>query len=118
MSKRITAAERRAYETATERADGQCEGCGRYGELNRHHRRFRRRGGKTTPENHLLLCGMGNASGCHGKAHSADPPEGWAISQYDKRPDDQIPVRTVYGLVVLTKDGRRVLVGDPENTLF
>ena len=101
----MNAADRRAYQTATDRADGRCEGCGLPAPLERHHRRFRSRGGKTTPENLILLCGWGNHTGCHGRAHSADPPEGWAISQYDKRPDHEIPVQTVWGLVTFTQDG-------------
>lgn len=114
----ITAAERRAYSDATDRADGKCEGCGEYRPLERHHRRFRGRGGKTTVENLILLCGRGNTGGCHGDAHGANPPEGWAISQYDKRPDHEVFARTHEGLVAFTRDGRRVLVGDPENTQF
>ena len=107
----MLAADRRAYQAATERADGVCEGCGRLAPLERHHRRFRSRGGKTTPENLLLLCGMGNTSGCHGKAHSAEPPAGWAISQYDKRPDHEIPADTFEGLAWLLKDGTRFIIG-------
>lgn len=64
----------------------------------------------------MLLCGWGNHTGCHGEAHSADPPEGWAVSQFDRRPDHEIPRQTFEGLAVLTQDGQRVLVGDLEKT--
>lgn len=106
----MKAAERRAYQVATDRADGKCEGCGEYAPLNRHHRRFRGRGGKTTVENLALLCGMGNTGGCHGRAHGVDPPAGWAISQYERLTDDLIPFKAFDGLSWLTTDGRRVLI--------
>lgn len=114
----MRAAERRAYETATERADGRCEGCGEYAPLNRHHRRFRSRGGKTITENIAMLCGMGNASGCHGRAHGPNPPAGWAISRYEEKPDHLVPFESFDGPVWLTKDGRRVPVDDPAETPF
>ncbi len=50
-----------------------------------HHRKYRSRGGDHSPANLAHLCGGasglagGNHSGCHGLAHSADPPEGWSI---------------------------------------
>lgn len=106
----MKAAERRAYQVATDRADGKCEGCGKYAPLERHHRRFRSRGGKTTVENVVLLCGWGNHTGCHGRAHSANPPRGWAISQYDRHEDALIPFESFDGLVRLTEDGGRVLI--------
>ncbi|WP_306461819.1 HNH endonuclease [Microbacterium sp. ZXX196] len=90
------------------RADGKCEGCGRTAPLELHHRRFRSRGGKHTVSNLVALCGWGNHTGCHGRAHSADPPAGWAISQYEKRTDEQVPFEANGVLVRLTTDGRRV----------
>ncbi|WP_300345186.1 HNH endonuclease signature motif containing protein [Nesterenkonia sp.] len=108
----MTAIPKRFRVAVEERADGKCEGCGRIAPLELHHRRFRSRGGKHTVSNLVALCGWGNHTGCHGKAHSADPPEGWAISQYGKYDDELVPFQAVEGLVWLTADGRRVLVGD------
>ena len=45
-----------------------CAWCGRNRPLNQHHIVFRSRGGSKGPT--ITLCGMGNAGGCHGKAHS------------------------------------------------
>lgn len=52
-----------------------CCACGRAWPLNRHHVVPRSkgelwRGGKKVPKPTAVLCGSGNASGCHGKAHS------------------------------------------------
>ena len=55
--------------------DGRCSWCGRPGATNRHHI-VRRGAGKLVVGGHeirkptVLLCGSGNASGCHGKAHA------------------------------------------------
>jgi len=63
-----------------ERAGGKCEGCGRYRDVELHHRQYKSRGGKGTVENALALCGWGNHTGCHGIAHSADGEwRGWSI---------------------------------------
>lgn len=55
--------------------DRRCVVCGRAWPLNRHHVVPRSkgelwRGGRRVPKPTALLCGCGNASGCHGKAHS------------------------------------------------
>jgi hypothetical protein len=55
------------------RADGRCEWCGR--KVDRpelHHRLFRSRGGGHGPENLVALCGWGNTTGCHGRAHTQE----------------------------------------------
>lgn len=55
-----------------ERARGRCEWCGKYARLEIHHRLYRSRGGLGNIENAVALCGWGNHTGCHGRAHS-DP---------------------------------------------
>lgn len=52
-----------------------CCACGRAWPLNRHHVVPRSKGelwreGRRLPKPTVVLCGSGNASGCHGKAHS------------------------------------------------
>lgn len=52
-----------------------CAICGRPWPLNRHHMVPRSAGelyenGVRRPKPTIVLCGSGNASGCHGKAHS------------------------------------------------
>lgn len=66
-----------------ERSGGTCEGCGGAPATEVHHRKFRSRGGLHNLGNLLHLCGWGNHTGCHGRAHSADPPEGWAVHSWD-----------------------------------
>lgn len=69
MAGDITTATRRIVNA---RAQGRCEWCGRReSALQLHHRLFRSRGGSHGPENLLALCGSGNHSGCHGRAHGA-----------------------------------------------
>lgn len=60
------------------RANGRCEWCGRWTQgLNLHHRLFRSRrirldgGSIHDGDNLVALCGSGNHTGCHGKAHGA-----------------------------------------------
>lgn len=53
----------------------RCAICGRSWPLNRHHMVPRSAGelfvdGRKRPKPTIVLCGSGNASGCHGKAHS------------------------------------------------
>ena len=62
------------------RAGGLCEGCHRRDDLQLHHRLYKSRGGKGTVANGIALCGLGNASGCHGKAHTGAGEElGWSL---------------------------------------
>jgi hypothetical protein len=65
------------------RSGGFCEGCGQREATEYHHRKFKSRGGMGAVANGLHLCGWGNHTGCHGKAHSADPPTGWALKSWD-----------------------------------
>ncbi|OOB90335.1 HNH endonuclease [Rathayibacter sp. VKM Ac-2630] len=91
------------------RSGGMCEGCGLHRATEKHHRKFRSRGGEDTVENLLDLCGSGNHSGCHGAAHGARPaPErceaiGWEV-RTDEDPLD-VPVPYRGRLVHLTADG-------------
>lgn len=43
-----------------------------------HHRKYRSRGGKNTKANLVHLCLW-----CHSLAHSAEPPQGWAVHSWD-----------------------------------
>jgi hypothetical protein len=53
------------------RANGRCEWCGiGIDRPEIHHRLFRSRGGGHGPENLVALCGWGNTTGCHGRAHT------------------------------------------------
>lgn len=89
-----------------ERAGGRCEGCGKIAPLELHHRKFRSRGGKHTVDNLVALCGWGNHTGCHGLAHSADPPEGWSIPSGIADPATT-PFRRLDGRAILfTADGQ------------
>ncbi|TQO23815.1 HNH endonuclease [Paramicrobacterium agarici] len=87
MSSAIPAKVRRAV---AERSGGQCERCFSAGPLELHHRKFRSRGGKHTVENLVALCGWGNHTGCHGKAHT-DGDGGWSVHSWDN--PRHIPVR-------------------------
>lgn len=58
-----------------DRSDGCCCWCGRAGATDRHHVVKRSAGklvvdGREVAKPTVRLCGMGNASGCHGKAHA------------------------------------------------
>lgn len=56
------------------RCMGRCEWCGHGGKrLEAHHRLYRSRGGRHNASNLVMLCGWGNHTGCHGRAHGADP---------------------------------------------
>lgn len=89
--------------TVLDRANGLCEGCGAATNLELHHRKFRSRGGQHSASNIIALCGWGNHTGCHGKAHSANPPEGWAVHSWDHPAIE--PVALHRGRVLLHDDG-------------
>lgn len=97
MSKRLP---HKAWMKVFERSHGMCEGCGKPGSQV-HHRRFRGRGGEHNLANLVMLCGVGNTDGCHGRAHGAGngpAPEGWAISQFDRRGEASIPFTDMHGV--------------------
>lgn len=55
------------------RSHGRCEWCGHGGKrLEVHHRKYRSRGGRHDASNLVMLCGWGNHTGCHGRAHGAE----------------------------------------------
>lgn len=89
------------------RSGGRCEGCGKVGLLQAHHVCYRSRGGDGGAGNGLLLCGSGNASGCHGIAHTGEGAErGWSASSYS---ETRRPVHHArFGLVLITDEGRVV----------
>lgn len=73
------------------RSDNLCEGCGEAAATNIHHRQYLSRGGTHALENLLHLCGSGNHTGCHGKAHSAAGHElGWSVNSWDE--PEHVPV--------------------------
>jgi hypothetical protein len=62
------------------RSRGICEACGLAEATEAHHRQYRSRGGPDTLSNALHLCGWGNHTGCHGKAHTgAGEARGWSV---------------------------------------
>lgn len=70
------------------RCEGFCEGCGLVTHrLELHHRQYRSRGGSDKPSNGIALCGWGNHTGCHGRAHTkAGEDLGWSVrSGFDPR---------------------------------
>lgn len=81
VAKPTPAESRRAYEKVAERSFGLCEVCGVRQATETHHRLHRSHGGLDTVENLIRVCGWGNHSGCHGKAHSDSDryTQGWAV---------------------------------------
>jgi len=70
-------------ELIKKRDNNQCFRCGAPA-TNIHHRQRRKVGGHD-PSNLLMLCGMGNVSGCHGWAHQHPKEaqsEGFIVSAY------------------------------------
>ncbi len=68
------------------RSGGICEGCGNAPAREMHHCQYRSRLGPSVAGNALHLCGWGNHTGCHGKAHDGAKAEaiGWSIrSRHD-----------------------------------
>lgn len=93
------------------RSDDVCEGCGKATATNVHHRQYLSRGGSHSLENLLHLCGMGNAGGCHGVAHSGEGAEmGWSVASWQDPRD--VPVLYRGTLRWLTKWGSAVDVGE------
>lgn len=78
----------------------------------RHHRRFKGMGGSSlpdtdSPQNIVALCGLGNTSGCHGRAHSE--PE-WARANGYRVPNGTDPLTVpithhAWGVCWLLADG-------------
>lgn len=74
--KNIPAKNRRIVE---QRSGGVCESCGDNPASDVHHRQYRSRGGSHDVHNLIHLCGWGNHTGCHGRAHSDGEREGLSI---------------------------------------
>ena len=77
--------ERRTRKVVRARSGDLCERCGAPG-TNMSHRKPVSQGGLWEPANLIHLCGMGNASGCHGWVH-ADPDgiasaTGWSLKSW------------------------------------
>lgn len=90
-----------------ERDLSRCARCGRFIAEggNKHHRKFRSRGGKGNIANGVLLCGSGT-TGCHGWAHHniADATaEGFIVSSWEEA--TLVAVHTWRGWMLLADDG-------------
>jgi len=87
------------------RSGGVCEGCGIAPAAQIHHRLFKSRLGFGNPANGLHVCGFGNYSGCHGRAHTAEGEAlGWSVrSGFD--PSQVVVAHAVHGAVFLLDDG-------------
>lgn len=93
------------------RDEYRCVSCGRYA-TDLHHRRFKGMGGSRLPDkdsaaNLVTLCGAGNTSGCHGRAHNDRP---WAEGNGFRLPQGSDPRETpithlLWGPVYLTPEG-------------
>lgn len=74
---------KRVSELIEKRSGGVCEGCGHRPAVEKHHRKYKSRGGKDEVVNLLHLCGWGNHTGCHGVAHSTRGHElGWSVNSW------------------------------------
>ena len=85
------------------RSGGVCESCGERPAANVHHRKYLSRGGTHDVHNLIHLCGMGNVTGCHGRAHKDGEPEGLAIGRGYR--SELFPVRRRGVWVIPDDDG-------------
>lgn len=95
--------ERRAYDRTRARSFGLCEICGIHPATEIHHRQYRSRGGRHETANLLHVCGWGNHTGCHGKAHTEGHDNGWAVPSGANPADVQVLYRGQW--MYLTEDG-------------
>lgn len=94
-----------AYARVKERSFGLCEICGIHQAEETHHRQHRSHGGPDTVPNLIRVCGWGNHTGCHGRAHgeTARYVNGWAVrSGLDPAAE---PILYRGQLMILTPDG-------------
>jgi hypothetical protein len=88
------------------RAFERCEWCGAPA-WDIHHRKYRSRGGTDDCSNLVLLCGRGNTSGCHGRAHT-DPEAvrlGFSVESWAEPATISIPSRIFRVPVFLLPNG-------------
>jgi hypothetical protein len=80
-AKPTQAESRLAYAKVRERSFGMCEICGIRQATEIHHRQHRSHGGLDIVTNLLHVCGWGNHTGCHGKAHADSDryANGWSV---------------------------------------
>lgn len=98
-------------EAAWRRCGGICEWCGLHPATQLHHRLYRSRGGPDILVNAGALCGSGNMSGCHGRAHTREgEAAGWSIRTGSDPASVQVLYRDI-GWAVLLPNGdiRRAL---------
>lgn len=97
------------------RSGGICESCGVAPATEMHHRLYRSRGGLHTASNLLDVCGWGNTSGCHGRAHSGDVGVALGLSIESGGDPRLIPVEhALFGWVLLTDEGLWEPVSQPD----
>lgn len=103
--KQTPAEARRAYQLAADRSFGLCEICGVRPATETHHRKYRSRGGGHEAANLLRVCGWGNHTGCHGKAHTDKDAldNGWSVASGDDPASRRVLYRGVW--MLLTADG-------------
>lgn len=97
-------------EKVKQRDNNQCFRCGAPA-TNIHHRQRRRVGGHEM-SNLIMLCGMGNTSGCHGYVHKHPRwamDEGFIVSSYSD-PTTQWVWRWDGARVILHDDGGTTIV--------
>lgn len=79
---KVTPEERAARKAVRARSGGTCEVCGRAPATNYQHRKNKSQMGGWCPSNGLDVCGMGNATGCHGAIHQNPRvayERGWSV---------------------------------------
>lgn len=86
------------------RSKGICEACGTAPATEVHHRRYKSRGGGHEVSNLFHVCGRGNHTGCHGKAHKGAEGLGWSVKSGAFAPS-VIPVWYQGSWVQLDDDG-------------
>lgn len=105
----LTSDELHARTLAHQRSNGVCEICDQARVTNLQHRLPEGQGGPTDVRNLLGVCGMGNASGCHGRIHQGSTEayaNGWAVQSGAGHDYRTTPVLlALHGFVLLTADG-------------
>ena len=120
MPKANRAVQEAARRIVADRDGDTCQMCGRFMYQRRsvHHRLPKGMGGSAlleSPANLVTLCGVGNADGCHGKAHS-NPQwarnHGWVVAR--SLDPMEVPVDMHDGWFLLCPDGdRTAYTGEP-----